>query len=130
MSINLNVPIVMSLEENEIDDHLPSIKFNYSVDVTQFTHTLRFSGEIWVNCHNFDGFLKELRTFKDVATLHDMNSNFLLELSKTRNGIKFIWKVYREGITRDILTATYETIISDDVFIQIKDVFMNYPKWW
>ena len=130
MGIHLNEPIKFGLEEIEFDDHLPAIKLNAMAEITQFSHVLKYNGEIWVDCHVWDSFVNDLFSLKKTAILHDMSNIFCVKITISEQDIEFFYRIKREGVTEDTINFSYVTKISKDIFSQIRDCFKNYPKWW
>ncbi|MFQ0990837.1 hypothetical protein [Gilliamella apicola] len=129
MSINLNDPIKIFFDEIEIDDYLPSIKFKIDINMEQFTHHLAYSGEIWIDCNVWDLFSKGLNKGES-AVLHDMSNIFIIKIIKKQDVIEFTWSVKRQAPEGNVMTASYSSKITDDVYSLIRNEFTNYPKWW
>ncbi|MFQ1054817.1 hypothetical protein ACFX2V_07150 [Gilliamella apicola] len=129
MSINLNDPIKIFFDEIEIDDYLPSIKFKIDINIKQLTHHLAYSGEIWIDCNVWDLFSKGLNKGES-AVLHDMSNIFIIKIIKKHDDIEFTWSVKRQAPEGNVMTASYSSKITDDVYSLIRNEFTNYPKWW
>ncbi|WP_334322316.1 hypothetical protein [Gilliamella apicola] len=129
MSINLNDPIKIFFDEIEIDDYLPSIKFKIDINMKQLTHHLAYSGEIWIDCNVWDLFSKGLNKGES-AVLHDMSNIFIIKIIKKHDDIEFTWSVKRQDPEGNVMTASYSSKITDDVYSLIRNEFTNYPKWW
>ena len=129
MSINLNDPIKIFFDEIEIDDYLPSIKFKIDINIKQLTHHLAYSGEIWIDCNVWDLFSKGLNKGES-AVLHDMSNIFIIKIIKKHDDIEFTWSVKRQDPEGNVMTASYSSKITDDVYSLIRNEFTNYPKWW
>ncbi|SCC32030.1 hypothetical protein [Gilliamella intestini] len=130
MSINIEKPMRISFEEVEFDEHVPSIKFIFMVNIEQFSNSLNYSGEIWISCLIWDNFVNDLVTLKNTATLYDINEMFSIKIEKDEKNIKYSWSVTRQGIFKDIVQSSYQAIISEDTLNYVKSQFTNYPKWW
>jgi hypothetical protein len=130
MSINIEKPMRISFDEVEFDEHVPSIKFIFIVNIEQFSNSLSYSGEIWISCLIWDNFVNDLVTLKNTATLYDMNEMFSIKIEKDEKNIKYSWSVTRQGIFKDIVQSSYQAIISEDTLNYVKSQFINYPKWW
>ncbi|OCG37246.1 hypothetical protein A9G29_11540 [Gilliamella sp. Fer2-1] len=130
MSINIEKPMKISFDEVEFDEHVPSIKFIFIANIEQFSNSLSYSGEIWISCLIWDNFVNDLVTLKKTATLYDMNEMFSIKIEKDEKNIKYSWSVTRQGIFKDIVQSSYQTIISEDTLNYVKSQFTNYPKWW
>jgi hypothetical protein len=130
MSINIEKPMKISFDEVEFDEHVPSIKFIFIANIEQFSNSLNYSGEIWISCLIWDNFVNDLVTLKKTATLYDMNKMFSIKIEKDEKNIKYSWSVTRQGIFKDIVQSSYQTIISEDTLNYVKSQFTNYPKWW
>ncbi|OCG59654.1 hypothetical protein A9G41_08925 [Gilliamella sp. Nev5-1] len=130
MSINIEKPMKISFDEVEFDEHVPSIKFIFIANIEQFSNSLNYSGEIWISCLIWDNFVNDLVTLKKTATLYDMNEMFSIKIEKDEKNIKYSWSVTRQGIFKDIVQSSYQTIISEDTLNYVKSQFTNYPKWW
>ncbi|WP_294965709.1 hypothetical protein [uncultured Gilliamella sp.] len=129
MSINLNHPIKIIFNEIEIDHYLPSIKFKIDLHVKQFTHFLAYSGEIWIDCNNWDQFSKALSEGGD-AILNDMDNSFFIHIIKTNGSIVFTWSINRQDPDGNVMSAGYSSNITDDAYAVIRNEFIDYPKWW
>lgn len=86
MSIKINHPIKIMFDEIEIDNYLPSIKFNIDINMKNFNHLLIYSGEIWIDCHVWEQFSKNLSS-EESAVLTDMNDSFFINIIKTHGSI-------------------------------------------
>lgn len=129
MSINLNDPIKIFFDEIEIDDYLPSIKFKIDINMKQLTHHLAYSGEIWIDCNVWDLFSKGLNKGES-AVLHDMDNIFIIKIIKKQDVIELTWSIKRQDPEGNVMTASYSSKITDDVYSLIRNEFTNYPKWW
>ncbi|OCG17718.1 hypothetical protein A9G47_08110 [Gilliamella sp. WF3-4] len=109
---------------------VPSIKFIFIANIEQFSNSLNYSGEIWISCLIWDNFVNDLVTLKKIAILYDMNKMFSIKIEKDEKNIKYSWSVTRQGIFKDIVQSSYQTIISEDTLNYVKSQFTNYPKWW
>ncbi|EHD13497.1 hypothetical protein CIN_16890 [Commensalibacter intestini A911] len=130
MSIQLNDPLELKLEEIDIDNYLPSIQFSFQIKAKQFLCVLEFQGEIWIKCDNWDHFVNDLKSLEKISTLRDMNDSFLLQITKKEQGAEFFLSVSYENIQKNIITSSYKMDISDDLLICVKERFAAYPKWW
>lgn len=129
MSIKINHPIKIMFDEIEIDNYLPSIKFNIDINMKNFNHLLIYSGEIWIDCHVWERFSKNLSS-EESAVLTDMNDSFFINIIKTHGSIVFTWSIKRQDRDGNVMSAGYSSKIIDDTYAIIKKEFINYPKWW
>lgn len=64
------------------------------------------------------------------AVLHDMSNIFIIKIIKKHDDIEFTWSVKRQAPEGNVMTASYSSKITDDVYSLIRNEFTNYPKWW
>lgn len=130
MDIKFSGPLTFLCEVIESDDHLPSIKFRFYVEAEQFSHKLKYSGEVWIKCDSFDLFIKNLIEEKEISDLEDINGNSFVKIKTKKNETFFLWSVQRKSVTGSIIASSFESAISDDELRTIKSSFLEFPKWW
>ena len=62
--------------------------------------------------------------------LHDMDNIFIIKIIKKHDFIEFTWSIKRQDPEGNVMTASYSSKITDDVYSLIRNEFTNYPKWW
>jgi hypothetical protein len=132
MQIEIEQPISLRLEPVETDDHIPSMRVNAQIIVSQFQHSCRYEGTFWIECAQWDNFTNALRvsSWQD-AVLQDMSGYFLLALRKTDNALLFIWEFVKSdiGLNRQMKIG-FSSEIDDDMMGKIRDEFFDFPAWW
>ena len=130
MDIEFLEPLKFMCEILETEDHLPSIKFRFNVEVKQFSHELKYSGEIWIKCESLDVFINNLVFKKNTASLEDIDGNILIQITWCADQAIFFWSARRESITGDIVASSFKAKVSEDILVSIKESFLAFPKWW
>ncbi len=131
MTININQPVVLSMDEREIDEHIPSINFHLSMKIQQSFQLVEYCSSVWISCSALDKFMNNMAKINQIpAILLDMNENPLISIK--RIGEKTIFEVmrYKSGVNQESLNLSYQSGISEELFHSIKKEFTNYPKWW
>lgn len=131
MTININEPVVLSLDEMEIDEHIPSINFHLSMKIQQSFQLVEYCSSVWISCSALDEFMNKMAKINQIpAILLDMNEKPLISIK--RIGEKIIFEVmrYKVGVNQESLNLSYQSGISEELFHSIKKEFTNYPKWW
>lgn len=132
MKIQFEQPIGFLLEVIETDDHVPSMRVNVQIAVTQFQHTCRYEGSFWIECANWDSFAEFLRNpTTEAVSLRDISEYFILALHKTDECFSLSWTFEKTdaGGGRK-MKITFTSAVDDDVFAKIRGEFLEFPSWW
>jgi hypothetical protein len=78
LEIKFEQPFCLHMEVVETDDHLPSIRVETKVIITQFQHTFSYQGTFWLECARWSNFVKALDGSSQSAVLKDMSDYFTL----------------------------------------------------
>ena len=128
MDIEIDNPIYMTLDVMELDEHLPSMKFNVHIQAKKFGgYKLDINALAWIECQCFDDFIIKMQK-GEVALLKDMNSNFELQIDPIRGCIE--WYLLKEDLDGYITSAKGCEKLTDESKSAFYDAFNNYPKWW
>lgn len=130
MSIQILEPIQIQLTENFIDENYPSINFQFEATAKQFSSIIDCKGEIYIEYSIFDEFIFQLKKKENNAILTDMNKQFNLEIIFLQNRFKFLWEFSKKSIDGSNIKIEFSNIISEEVFLMIRNQFIEYPKWW
>ncbi|TDB59474.1 hypothetical protein [Photorhabdus khanii] len=127
MDIEVNSPINITLDMMEVDEHLPSIKFDIMIRVKKFSYSLEANSQVWVECQVFDMFIDSIRK-DNIATLSDMNGLFELKLDPVQGCLK--WSCSKEDLDSYITLAKGEEKLTDELKWLLYKAFNDYPRWW
>ena len=132
MKIEFEHPLHFCLDVIEIDDHVPSMRVEAKIVVTQFQHTFRYAGMFWIACENWDIFKDALRSsLEKNAVLQDMNGYFTLSVSSKAEGLWLSWEFTKDDLGGGKKTkVSFSSEIDDDMFSKIKSQFLEFPAWW
>lgn len=127
MDIIINHPIKIFMETIEVDDHLPSLKFNIKFFINKYDFNAALECNFWVECIVFDSFIKNLQSSK-LAILHDFDHNMKLEINATQK--KMYWFCMKDDLNRNVVKFEGKEQISLDEQKEVLNQFQAYPKWW
>ena len=128
MDIEITNPIHMTLDVMELDEHLPSMKFNVHIQVEKFGgYKLDIKASVWIECRFFDDFIISMRK-GEAALIRDMNSNFELQIDPSRERIE--WSLLKEDLDGYSTSVKGYEQLTDESKHAFYDAFNNYPKWW
>jgi hypothetical protein len=133
MKIEIEQPIALRLEVIETDDHVPSMRVNAKIVVTQFQHVFSYDGTFWIECASWDVFTQSLLSpLSEEIVLRDISGYFTLSLCKTDDGLLLIWKYAKADISNNCrrLEMAFTSAIDDDMLAKIRDEFREFPVWW
>ncbi|MFY1841807.1 hypothetical protein [Achromobacter xylosoxidans] len=132
MQIEIKRPLEFFLEVLETDDHVPSMRVQIRIVVAQFLHTYRYEGSCWIECKEWDSFVRSLSVPTiEGAVLHSMSEEFkfLIHQSNGRSSINLDLAKSDVGTNRQV-KLSFEAALDDDAFSNIRDEFVNFPIWW
>ncbi|MDO2949114.1 hypothetical protein [Aeromonas simiae] len=127
MDIEISNPINIKFELIEVDDHLPSMKFNVSIIVKKFSYSSEVHSKVWIECHTFDDFMSGLGQ-GGVACLKDINNSFELILNPIVKSLE--WSCIKEDCNGGMVSLKGCERLDDDSKASIYKAFNDYPKWW
>lgn len=133
MKIEIEQPIALRLEVIETDEHVPSMRVNAKIVVTQFQHVFSYDGTFWIECANWDGFTQSLLApLSEEIALRDISGYFTLALRKTDNGLSLVWKYAKADVGDNCrrLEMAFTSAIDDDMLAKIRDEFGEFAAWW
>ncbi|MBK0414507.1 MULTISPECIES: hypothetical protein [Chromobacterium] len=127
MDIEISNPIKMQFDLQEFDDHLPSLKFTVGLISSKFGFDLNVKTGVWIECQNFDNFVKDLGAGRR-ASLVDIENNFMLEIDS--NSRHLDWSLKKNGLDGGEVMISGRELLTIDACSVIYNSFFNYPKWW
>ncbi|NHB63692.1 MULTISPECIES: hypothetical protein [Morganellaceae] len=127
MDIEIKNPINITLDVIELDEHVPSMKFNLTIRVDKFGYSLDVNMQLWIECQCFDSFIDNLRR-NDIARLKDMNGAFELLLNPVQDLLE--WSCAKENLDGYITSAKGREKLTDESKCALYEAFNDYPKWW
>lgn len=131
MQIKIENPFCLSFDVLEIDEHLPSMRMQVSIEVHQFGYRFGYVGSHWFTCSNWDAFLSNLKKHDmNEALLSDMGSTFDLRL-RIADGEEFIsWNVDSKRQNGANAMLNFCSPIHGDALAYLKSQFENFGSWW
>ncbi|MEI7344182.1 hypothetical protein [Dickeya chrysanthemi] len=127
MDIEIKSPVNIRLDVIEIDDHIPSIKFNILIKVEKFGYNLDVNSQIWIECQCFDRFIDGMRN-ETIALLKDINGSFELVVNPIQGWLEWLCK--KEDLDGYITLAKGRERLTNESKCILYEVFNDYPKWW
>ncbi|MFN3295559.1 hypothetical protein [Caldimonas sp.] len=131
LGIKLEQPFSLLMEVVETDDHVPSMRVETKITITQFQHMLSYQGSFWIECANWSSFSNALNNSSLDATLKDMNDHFVLAISENKDKKILYWEFKKTdagGGKKTIIAFSAE--VDDDMLAKIKREFAEFPAWW
>src|SRR5471030_3100709 len=95
MDIEIKGPIRIVLDTLELDEHIPSMKFDITFSVENFFYRLEVNFQIWVECQCFDEFVNGIK-IGGMAILRDMDGLFELILDPIQGCLD--WSCAKEDL--------------------------------
>jgi len=131
LQIAFEKPFPLMMEVVEADDRVPSMRVEMKVSSSQFQHSLKYHGMLWIGCLDFSKFIAALNSSPVDALLKDMNGNFSLSVV----GEGWIKTLSCELMKADVggkkrVEAVFWAEVDDEVFQAIKNAFQQFPVWW
>jgi hypothetical protein len=131
MQIKIEKPLQLHLDIVETDEHVPSMRIQAEVEVTQFGHKLEYHGSLWFDCSVWDTFVASLNSIDATeANLTDMGGHFILRISTLSEKPEISWEIKKVGVTRASLMATFHSPIDPDTLAHVKHQFTQFEAWW
>lgn len=133
MKIEIEQPVSLRLEVIDTDDHVPSMRVDAKIVVTQFQQVFSYGGTFWIECASWDGFTQLLLApLGEEIALRDMSGYFTLALCRTNDGLSLVWKYAKEDVGNNYrkLEVAFTAAIDDDMLAKIRDEFREFPVWW
>jgi len=127
VDIEITSPINITLDVIELDEHIPSLKFNLAIQVNKFNYSLSVTSQLWLECQCFDEFIDNIRN-EDIAHLKDMNGGFELILNPVLGWLE--WSCAKEDLDGNVTVSKGREKLTDEAKSAIYAAFNNYPKWW
>ncbi|MGQ8775936.1 hypothetical protein ACUTQ5_16295 [Serratia sp. NA_112.1] len=127
MDIEISCPISITLDVIELDEHIPSMKFNVSILVKKFGYSTEVNSQLWVECQCFDEFINSIRQ-DNTAVLKDINGFFELLLNPAQGWLE--WSCAKEDLDGYITLAKGREKLTDESKYALYRAFNDYPKWW
>ncbi|EGB0711122.1 hypothetical protein H6X95_004067 [Salmonella enterica] len=127
MDIQISSPINITLDVVELDEHVPSLKFNITIQVKKFNYSSEVNSQLWIECQCFDAFIDSMRR-SDIAVLKDMNGSFELRVNSVQGCLE--WLCAREDLEGNIISVQGKEKLTDQSKYILYEAFNNYPKWW
>jgi hypothetical protein len=131
VDVHFEQPLSFSLRVVEVDDHLPSMRVEADVSVSQFSHNVTYQGSFWIRCADWDRFVAELgESLEDGAVLSAMDGSFLLKIWDEGGRRVFEWAFRNTDLSQRVLTAGFIAEVDSDAFAKLKEEFVGFPRWW
>lgn len=127
MDIEINIPINITLDVIELDEHIPSMKLNIMIRVSKFGYSSSVNTQSWIECQFFDAFVDSMRR-GDIALLKDMNGSFKFLLNPSEGWLE--WSSEKEDLDGYITSAKGREKLTEESKQALYEAFDNYPKWW
>ncbi len=127
MDIEITNPINLTLDVVELDEHIPSMKFNLTVQVKKFGYSSMINAQIWIECRYIDDFINKLQG-GNTALLNDMNGCFELLLNPSQSLLE--WSCAKEDLEGYVTVSKGREKLTDESLNAIYTAFDDYPKWW
>jgi len=127
MDIEIHEPLDITLDVIELDEHIPSVKFNITIRVKKFGYTLEVGSQSWIECQCFDDFIENMRK-GEIACLKDMNGFFELRLNSVQSCLE--WSCAKEDLNGYITSAKGKEKLTDESARSLYEAFNDYPKLW
>lgn len=131
LEIKFEQPFSLHMEVVETDDHLPSMRVETKVIITQFQHTVIYQGTFWLECASWSNFVKALDGSLQSAVLKDMNDYFALMIYESEGKKIVSWEFKKKDIDNTRAAAVvFSAEIDDDMLSKITREFVEFPAWW
>ncbi|WJV55550.1 hypothetical protein PCO85_09265 [Prodigiosinella aquatilis] len=127
MDIEIHDPVNITLDVIELDEHIPSMKFDVTIHVRKFGYSADVNSQIWIECQCFDVFIDSMRV-GDVAVLKDMNGLFELLLNPAYGWLE--WSCEKEDLDGYITSVKGREKLTEGSGKALYEAFNDYPKWW
>lgn len=127
MDIEITSPVNIVLDVIELDEHIPSLKFNVVISVKKFGYNLEVSFQPWIECQRLDEFIDNMRS-GNIAILKDINNSFELLLNPTMGYLE--WSCAKEDLHGFITVSKGKEKLTEESASAMYAAFNNYPKWW
>ena len=127
MDIEITEPINIMLDTVELDDRIPSIKFNLMIKIDKFGYSSEVNTQLWIECECIDVFINNIRDGK-TALLKDMNGCFELILNPSQNWLE--WSCAKEDLEGYITISKGREKLTEESKLAVYAAFNDYPKWW
>lgn len=127
MDIEITKPINIALDVVELDDHIPSMKFNLTVNVKKFGYSSVTNAQVWIECKCIDEFINNIRD-GNTAILKDMNGSFELLLNSHQGWLE--WLCAKEDLEGYVTESKGREKLTDESKFAIYTAFNDYPRWW
>ncbi|MEB6537115.1 hypothetical protein MXM51_21645 [Pantoea stewartii] len=127
MDIEITNPINLTLDVVELDEHIPSMKFNLTVQVKKFGYSSMINAQLWIECRYINDFINKLQD-GNTALINDMNSCFELFLNPSQNLLE--WSCAKEDLEGNVTVSKGREKLTDESLNAIYTAFNDYPKWW
>ncbi|BCH58702.1 hypothetical protein RvVAR0630_13260 [Agrobacterium vitis] len=127
MGIQLNDCSNLNFELLEFEDHLGSLCFNVKLhfDGKDFNFSSQFN--FWFDYTNIDKFIANLKNDKN-AVMSSMDHDF--DISIEKDGDFFIKIEIKKGGFFSPKEFRYFDKMSETGILDLKEFFLNFPKWW
>ncbi|MDU6434745.1 MAG: hypothetical protein E6556_18610 [Pantoea sp.] len=127
MDIEITNPINLTLDVVELDEHIPSMKFNLTVQVNKFSYISMVNAQLWIECKCIDEFINNIQG-GNTALLNDMSGCFELLLNPSQNMLE--WSCTKQDLEGYVTVSKGREKLTDEAKSAIYIAFNDYPKWW
>jgi hypothetical protein len=114
----------------EIDERLPSVNFEISLEAIQFNHMFTYKGAIWIENNVLDEFSRDLALLETAkAELYSLDRGFQFIVEKMPKE-QLSCVVGRKSNSGGVIEMRYRSSVDLDVITKIIETFRAFPKWW
>lgn len=131
LEIKFEQPFTLRMEVVETDDHVPSMRVETKITITQFQHTFSYQGTFWFECASWSNFANALNDSSRDAVLKDMSDYFVLAIRENEGRKILSWEFKKaDAGGAKKATVAFSAEIDDDMLGKIKREFTEFPAWW
>lgn len=120
----------MSLDPQEMEEHIPSVCFAFSFKKTFASTVASIDSRLWFRCADFDQFSKAL-TDNSSAGLVSLGEELSIKVADTDSRLKnFVLTLYRKSRSGDVIKMSFECTLDDDQIAMLRNAFSGFERWW
>lgn len=127
MDIEITKPIDITLDVVELDEHIPSMLFNLTIQVKKFDFSSWVNAYLWIECKCIDEFINNIRDDK-TALFKDMSGCFELLLNSSQGWLD--WSCATEDLEGYVTVSKGREKLTEESKLAIYTAFNDYPRWW
>lgn len=131
LEIKFEQPFSLHMVVVETDDHVPSMRVETTIIITQFQHTFTYQGTFWIECTGWSNFASELDDSLQSAVLKDMSDYFTLMVNENEGKKVLSWEFKKTDVSgARKAVGVFSAEIDDDMLGKIRREFTEFPAWW